>query len=53
MLKNCEKNLQKCKNKAKNHSRMSKNCEKLRKPRKTVKIFEKPVKNRQKYRKIV
>ena len=32
---------------------MSKNGEKCRKPRKTVKNHEKPVKNRQKYRKIV
>ena len=31
---------------------MSKNREKCRKPRKTVKNVEKPVKNRQKYRKI-
>ena len=32
---------------------MSNNREKCRKPRKTFKNLEKPVKNRQKYRKIV
>ena len=32
---------------------MSKNCEKCRKPGKTVKNVEKPVRNREKYRKIV